>query len=225
MFEVFTTLRLINGQALWLEEHLDRLHRHAKLAGLKIPPSPCPLPSTGEGKFLMRLSLSMIGYHVQTRPLPMRPNTPVRVFISDQIATSQIKTNNRAVYDEAFKQAQKHGAFEGLLLNSEAYVVDGSRSSLILRQNKMLISLQGGIEGITRQKVLKEAKHHGFEIKEAYLKSHELEGELYLAGSGIGLLSTTMGAPWVNHPPPNPEATLLKIGSALGLSPDPELNA
>ena len=187
--EVFTTLRVVHGRPVWLKEHLARLHTHAKAVGFKIPPAPL-FQRGGRANCLLRIGLSEMGYSFQERPLPTVPRGPVRVHISDQIATSQLKTNERAVYNEAFRQAKAHGAFEGLLLNQEGYVVDGSRSSLILQQGNTLISLQGGIDGITRRKVLVYYQERGFEIREAYLRPRDLKGKLWLAGSGVGLLRT-----------------------------------
>ena len=192
MFEVFTTILVVDGKPLWLSEHLARLKLHAKLAGL--PPTPrlrrtSPLPK-GEGKKLLRISLNQEGYEITIRDLKPSPKE-ASVYISDQIATSQLKTNQRQVYDLAYQQAQQQGAFEGLLCNQDGYLVDGSRTSLLVRKDNTLTVLEGGIEGITRQQVCLQAQKLGFEIKRAYLKPSEIQGQLLIAGTGIGIIPVT----------------------------------
>jgi branched-subunit amino acid aminotransferase/4-amino-4-deoxychorismate lyase len=190
MVEVFTTVRVENGNPIDLVEHLERLHRHARLAGLKIPLNP-PFDKGGLGGIsdcLMRIAIRDGAYYVTTRLLPEGPKGPVKVILSSQIATSQIKTNNREVYDRAMNEARESDAFEALLCNPEGYVVDATRSSPFLIQGNRVISLLGGIDGITRRKHLAQLSKQGFEIHEAYLKPHELQGKLWIAGSGVGVL-------------------------------------
>ena len=192
MFEVFTTILVINGKAWWLNEHLSRLERHARLAGFKIPPTAPPFQKKVLKPHLLRISINENGYEIKTRelnlPSPKAYTQGVKVYISDQIATSQLKTNRREAYDLAYQQAQKNSAFEGLLCNQEGYLVDGSRTSLLVQKDNTLTILEGGIEGITRQQICLAAQELGFEIKRAYLKPNEIQGQLLLAGTGVGLL-------------------------------------
>ncbi len=208
MFEVFTTLRVINGKPQWLDEHLARLELHAKLAGLKIP-SPrvhtrgyinATASRIQNPLALIRLSFNKNNYEIKTRELNLPPPEAythgVTVYLSDQIATSQLKTNQRQVYDIAYQQAQEHGAFEGLLCNQDGYLVDGTRTSLLVRQGKTLTILEGGIEGITRQQICLQMQKLGFKIRRAYLKPSEIKGQLWLAGTGVGLLcSAALSSP------------------------------
>jgi branched-subunit amino acid aminotransferase/4-amino-4-deoxychorismate lyase len=186
VFEVFTTVLVQHDKPLWLKEHLARLELHGRLAGFKIPPA--PHLQKIDGTCLLRISLNQNGYEFKTRPYVQPPTGPVKIYVSDQIATSQIKTNQREAYDLAYGQAQEHSAFEGLLCNQDGYLVDGSRSSLLMLKDKTLTILEGGIEGITRQQVVLRAQTLGFKIKRAYLKPSEIDGQLFIAGTGIGLL-------------------------------------
>ncbi|MBL4818169.1 MAG: aminotransferase class IV [Deltaproteobacteria bacterium] len=199
--EVFTTILVINGRPLYFKEHLERLHKHAKLAGV-VMPAEAGIQSMSStildaslrwhDKRLLRVSLSSRGYRINTRPYSPPPlqayKQGVQVYITNQIACSELKLSNRKVYNEAYRQAQAQGAFEGLLLSPDGYVVDGSRSSPFLKQDNKIISLQGGIDGVTRQKFLEFAKKQGHKIQEAYLKPSELVGELFIAGTGMGVL-------------------------------------
>ncbi|MEI6790958.1 MAG: aminotransferase class IV [Myxococcaceae bacterium] len=205
MPEVFTTILVVDGQPRWLEEHLDRLNQHARESSLRGGAADVAIQDwmdcfnakafrndEGFERALLRLSINKQGYEIKIRAL--KPPSAkdyeqgVLVYLSDQIATSQIKTNERQVYDLAYEQARGQNAFEGLLLNPEGYLVDGSRTSLLLIQENRLTILEGGIKSITREQVALSAKKLGFEIKRAYLKPHELEGQLFLAGTGVGLV-------------------------------------
>lgn len=187
VFEVFTTILVQNGQPLWLKEHLARLKLHAKLAGLPYSRGMPAEALAKAGSYLLRISINQYGYAFKTRPYQPPPKGPVKIYLSDQIATSQIKTNQREVYDLAYQQAEQYGAFEGLLCNQDGYLVDGSRSSLLIVKDKTLTILEGGIEGITRQQVVLKAKALGFKIKRAYLKPSEINGQLLITGTGIGI--------------------------------------
>ncbi len=196
MMEVFTTVRVENGKPVYLAEHLDRLRWHAMLAGLVIPAEAGIQDWTpafaGVTSGLVRISIAGGNYHFTTRPLPKVPNGSVKIILSSQIATSQLKTNRREVYDVAMSEARSAGAFEALLCSPEGYVVDATRSSPFLIQGQKVISLLGGIDGITRRKHLEQLSTQGFEVYQAYLKPHELQGQLWIAGSGVGVLNTNL---------------------------------
>src|SRR3989338_4060374 len=160
MLEVFTTILVKNGQLCWLDAHLNRLWHHAKQIGFSNPPTPF-FQERDSKPHLLRLSINERGYSLKRRDF-VPPPAEATVYLSSQIATSQIKTNQRAVYDLAYQQARKQGAFEGLLLNKDGYLVDGSRSSLFVLKDTSITLLEGGIEGITRQQVALQAQKLGF---------------------------------------------------------------
>ncbi len=198
---VFTTIRLIDGKALWLESHLNRLKNHSEALGLgfagfeRLEAELLKYQKTS-GLNLLRLVVS--GDYVNSSIRPLTPPTleqyenGVKVHISSIQIHPQLgkyKTGNYLPYRLAKKEAESIGAFEALLLDSNGYLVDGSRSSLLLFQDNVLYALQGGLEGITRQKVLEKAMQFGIQTQQAYLKPEDIKGQLLLAGTGIGLLS------------------------------------
>jgi len=103
-------------------------------------------------------------------------------------AFSGFKSSNSSPYSQASEFAASQGAFEALLVDEEGFVVDGSRTSPLLFQDGVLISLEGGLEGITRKYVLKAATELGLPVARKKLKPHELDGVLLVAGSGVGLV-------------------------------------
>ena len=224
---VFTTLRVERGEALWLEEHLYRLRRHAAALGLPYP---------GDGVFLRDLeALKKEFSHLPCLRLRFtvgegvwlseaRPYTPpplaayeegVKVVLTPYRVhpdLARFKTGNYLPYRLALKEAEGQGAFEGLLQDGEGYVVDGSRTSPLLYRDGALLLLEGGLEGITREKVAQAARELGLRVERVRLYPWELplaappplpphqalrrrggeregaKGLLLLSGSGVGLL-------------------------------------
>ncbi len=224
---VFTTLRVERGRPLWLEEHLFRLRRHALALGLPYP---------GDGVFLkdlealkkefshlpclrLRFTVGEGVWLSEARPYSPPPLTAyeegVRVLLTPYRVHPDLcrfKTGNYLPYRLALKEAEGQGAFEGLLQDGEGYVVDGSRTSPLLYREGALFLLEGGLEGITREKVAQAARELGLRVERVRLYPWELplaappplpphqalrrrggeregaKGLLLLSGSGVGLL-------------------------------------
>ncbi|MEN2982483.1 MAG: aminotransferase class IV [Thermus sp.] len=200
---VFTTLRAEGGKPLWLEDHLGRLRRHAEALGLPYP---------GDGAFLRDLDFLLgalprvpclrlrftVGEGVwlsEARPYTPPPPSAYRQGVRVHLTAFRVhpdlaryKTGNYLPYRLALKEAEARGAFEGLLLDPWGYVVDGSRTSPLLYREGVLYLLEGGLEGLTREKVAAVAQGLGLKVVRARLRPKALQGLLLLAGSGVGLL-------------------------------------
>jgi 4-amino-4-deoxychorismate lyase len=199
-FFVFTTLRLEGGEPLWLPEHLERLRHHAEALGIA-PPGFGALEREVEhycqprSDLLLRLAVAPEAYASSARPFTPPPERAYAHGVSVRVTALRVhpdlgryKTGNYLPYRLARLEAERSGCFEGLLLDVEGHVVDGSRTSPLLYREGELRLLGGGVEGITRQKVAEHAATLGLRVSEARLKPDELEGQLLLAGTGIGLL-------------------------------------
>jgi branched-subunit amino acid aminotransferase/4-amino-4-deoxychorismate lyase len=204
---VFTTLRLERGQVLWQQEHFDRLKHHSEDLGLgftgfeQLELEVAKYQNTA-GLNLLRLVVSgnYVGSSIRPLIAPMSEQYTqgVNVHISRIQIHPQLgryKTGNHLPYRLAKKEADEVGAFEGLLLDALGNVVDGSRSSLLLFQDETLYSLSGGLEGITRQKILDKARELGIKTNRAYFKPKDISGQLLLAGTGMGLVPVGVAKP------------------------------
>lgn len=209
-FFVFTTLRLEGGEPLWLPEHLERLRRHAQALGIAFPgfralEREVEHYRQTRADLLLRLAVAPEGYAASARPFAPPPEPAYVRGVSVQVTALRVhpdlgryKTGNYLPYRLARRAAERAGHFEGLLLDLEGHVVDGSRTSPLLYRAGELQVLPGGVEGVTRQKVLECAVQMGLRVTEARLKPvalpvaqtrfDELQGQLLLAGTGVGLV-------------------------------------
>lgn len=195
---VFTTVRVEEGAPVLLDRHLARLADHARALGVDHPGDDAIVrdlhaAASGGGRRLVRITLGEGVRLVQARPLEAPPAHAYEQGVGAIVTTRRIhpdlgryKTGNHLPYRLAAADAAAAGAFEGLLLDSEGNVVDGSRTSPILVTGDDLVILEGGLDGVTREAVAIEARALGFFIRRE--RRSRLDGQLLLAGSGVGLV-------------------------------------
>lgn len=199
---IFTTLRVEAGQPLHWDRHLARLARTARDLGFAFPGEAAlardlaALAGAGS-RLLLRLTLTEGPRLAGVRPFEPPPSSlyerGAQAVVSRQRVhpdLARYKTGSHLPYHLARREAEAQGAFEGLLLDGANHLVDGSRTSPVLLQGDRLIVLEGGLDGITREVVAEEAQATGLRIERLSLRIDQLEGELLLAGTGVGLLPT-----------------------------------
>jgi 4-amino-4-deoxychorismate lyase len=215
---LFRTIRVNGGQPLFWDRHVDHLTTGCKRLGI---PAIDPRTLATEGaslfadggdgvlKIIITRGVGGRGYRPPDQPTPTRmlarfalPLAPtlvngVRVRlcttrVATQPATAGIKTLNRL--DQVLARAEWSDAetFEGLMLDSEGFIVGGTMSNLFLIQgNRLLTPLidRAGIAGIMRAAVL-DACGNGFETMEARLSISALDyaNEAFLTNSVIGVV-------------------------------------
>jgi len=206
-FSVFTTFLSFDRTPLFLEQHLDRLQNHTREIGLHYPGNQLFLSDLKQlltrGVLRIRLCVCEHGRISEATDFTPYPSKHIIKGINAVVTPFQVhpnfahlKTGNYLPYLMAKQYAQDHNAFEGLLTDKENNIVDGSKSSPLLYKNNTLTALKGGLEGITRQMVIKHSLSLKLKVKHSFIKTNELDGQLLLSGSGIGLIP--VGAP-VDH--------------------------
>jgi 4-amino-4-deoxychorismate lyase len=199
-FSVFTTFLSFEHKPLFLKEHLNRLKNQAEEIGLNYPGDTAFLSDlkilVSLGKLLRirltvgpKIRIAEAVSHVLPSPDCYKNGVKI-VFtpIQTHPQLAHLKTGNYLPYLMAKKKAEKENAFEGLLIDQNQHIVDGSRSSPMLYKDDTLTVLLGGLTGITRAMVLKKATALGLQVKYEYIKASQMQGQLLLAGSGIGLV-------------------------------------
>ncbi|WP_420596092.1 aminotransferase class IV [Deinococcus sp.] len=193
----FTSVRLHWGEAQFWPQHRARLADTAALLGLNAPQGTLMVPAAAHALeyALLRLTLTPQGMFVSWRPLPgaATPPSGLHALLTAQQVHPQWglhKTGNYLPYLLALQDARKAGADEGLLINVQGEVVDGSRSGLLLRLGGRLTVPDGGLPSVTRAAHLAQ-QGEPFDVRpitQADLRDAEA---IWLCGSGLGLRPVT----------------------------------
>ncbi|ACO46810.1 aminotransferase class IV [Deinococcus deserti] len=183
----FTTVRTRYAEPLHWAAHLGRLQSTCAFLGLSAPdpelPVLDPLPWG-----LARVTVTEAGTFLSHRLLQVgpRPEAGVQVRLTGVQVHPQLalhKTGNYLPYRLAMQAAD--GAFEGWLQDSSGRVVDGSRTSPLLRLNGQLVVPAGGLPSVTRAAYLS-----GQEFIERSVQAEELSQvtAAWVCGSGTGVV-------------------------------------
>ena len=217
---VFETLRVHEGKPIWWQQHIDRLLDGCRRLQFSIIPdveilrleadkllADCP---SGTLKIIITRGNSTSGYAAPADTMPNRvlimtsgirhqtkSEQGVILGICKQRITgcqqlSGIKHLNRLEQVLARMECQAEGWDEGLMLDNDDRVIEGSMSNLFVCQQGRLLTPrleQNGIEGICRGRIILLAEKNGINVEQCDLGLHDLlnSDELFLSNSLIGI--------------------------------------
>lgn len=129
---------------------------------------------------------SMYEHGLEVKTVAIRRNNP------DSLSP-RIKSLNYLNNILAKLEANQAGVVEGIMLNQEGYVAEGTSDNIFIVREGVLITppLSAGIlEGITRDSVLQLAKKLGIETREELFTRHDLytSDECFLTGTAAELI-------------------------------------
>lgn len=219
---LFETLRAYSGKIFRLTEHLNRLSDAARKLALSLPSDPLleallheTLQRNQFDDALLRLTVSRGEGAPGLNPDPCTTPTLVisaREFkgypaadYSSGVSGLIVQIRRNAAPDPALKsisflnnilaklEAKKEGAFEGLFLNSDGHLCEGTVSNLFWTQEGRLQTPSpacGILEGITRRVVLELAEAMRLEVEEGFYDAEHLltADEAFLTSSGLELM-------------------------------------
>jgi len=190
---LFETFLAVGEQAIFAEEHFDRLQRGAKTIGLDLPVSidrlqtwvkrtlrahRSPLKklrltvTSGESaRWLGRSGRPQVILSAAPHQLPTKP---FRLYVSDfkidhRSIFRPVKTLSYAINAAALKQALEANCDDALLLNQLGNVAEVTSANVFWIDGDFVFTpplTAGCLEGVTRRIVLREAKQLGIRIKE-----------------------------------------------------------
>jgi branched-chain amino acid aminotransferase len=196
---LFETFLACDDRVLFLQEHLGRLYRGARVIGLKPPVSSATLARwmkmtlKAHPARIKKLRLTVTSGEaakwvgIQGKPQVIlsaaphsMPTAPFRLQVSefrvDQDSEfRRIKTLSYAIHAAALKQAREAGYDDALMLNQKHEIAEVTSANIIWRHGHRVYTppLDAGcLEGVTRGAVLKGARKLGIRIIE---KSESLE--------------------------------------------------
>lgn len=245
---VFETLRVHEGKTIWWQQHIDRLLDGCRRLQFSIFPdveilrleankllADCP---SGTLKIIVTRGNSTSGYAAPADTIPNRvlSMTPgfrhqakseqgVILGVCKQRITgcqqlSGIKHLNRLEQVLARMECQAEGWDEGLMLDSDDRVIEGSMSNLFVCQQGRLLTPcleQNGIEGVCRGRIMLLAEINGINVEQCELGLQDLENsdELFLSNSLIGIWPVTRFNAKQYQPGPNTRLLQTKLEEEL----------
>ncbi|MES2663540.1 MAG: aminodeoxychorismate lyase [Pseudomonadota bacterium] len=190
---IFETIRVIDGQPQWLDLHLQRLQQGARTLFIPLIISQidqeirkvldCISNQSGSLKIIISPIGVRRGYRItqglhnqrciQWFPFSnsIQPQLPARIILCDvRLANNQklagIKHSARLEYVMAFEEVKKASADEGIVLNSEEFIVEALQANIFWIKNNVLCTpslKQAGVAGIMRKIILQAA--HELDLK------------------------------------------------------------
>ncbi|MGF3141443.1 aminotransferase class IV [Facklamia sp. P13064] len=165
---VFTTLKVINGQALFLDQHLSRLCQSAKALGFKSSITKNVIVNSINEKEMvdgaLKIILSPGNLVLQERSDPygkrFLPAKPLKLAKWQRHSSNTLLQHKSTMYlanKINLKQIREKRAFECIFLNEKDQITEGSFTNLFFVKDQELITAPtsaGLLPGIMRQWVL-----------------------------------------------------------------------
>jgi branched-subunit amino acid aminotransferase/4-amino-4-deoxychorismate lyase len=199
---LFETIRIRQGAAPFLGQHVARLMASCQVTGRQ-PPAPgiesrvlAHLPAAD---IIVRVTMDDRGERVETRAVP--PAGPMRIVFSGTRHEVYVhKSTLREVFDRARSRVVPFRADEAILLTGEGFLAEGCVTSVFFWQGSTLCTptLELGIlPGIGRARVIELARERKVTVEEGKYTRSVVEGlPLFLVNSVRGVLETAVHGDW-----------------------------
>jgi branched-chain amino acid aminotransferase len=170
--EIYEVLRIMNGVPLFLEDHMERFYRSAKLAGKTIQYTITDI-STFLAELIEKNQATegnvLISYNIHLKAFFIRHKYPTPEMYGQGVTCGILKAERKnpnakifqsPVRQQADKMIAENGFYEVILVDHDGFVTEGSRSNVCFVKNGQLFTSPGNqvLLGITRQKTLEIAK-------------------------------------------------------------------
>jgi len=211
---LFETMRALRGKIIYLDEHLKRLRRSARILKIKTPYSEKQLKDLIIKEVLIAKESDA---RVKLILSPNKPKAKISLILkkytpysapgynkgfSAQIARfkqneksimARLKTTSRALYENNFRAAKKNCFDEAIILNRKGHLTEATRSNIFFIKDKEIFTPSlacGCLGGITRKVVFALAKKRRLKIHcgKFTLKDLFASDEAFLTNSLMGIM-------------------------------------
>lgn len=195
---IYEVIRVIDSKPLFLNEHIERLHKSAKIIGISIWLSDFEIENRifllikknenccGNIKFVFTSEIenfqceeNFLAYFIEHKyPSDKQYKNGVQtVLLSAERETPNAKVLNTKIRNRANDLINKTKVYEAILLNNESFITEGSRSNIFfIKGNEVFTSpIRNVLPGITRQKVLEICKKNEIVLHEKAIPLVDLE--------------------------------------------------
>lgn len=205
-FGVYETIRVENNEALFLADHIERLHESARIIGLTHPfadieRNVAALIEALQGDTYNLKILLIGGDKPELYITASNPLFPDKKLYRDGVHCilyeyerpfPHAKTLNMLQSYLAYKAAWEAGAYDALLLDRDGCIREGTRTNFFAMKGKTLYSppQEKILLGVTRKVALKVAKENGYEIieKDISLDSLSEYDGAFLTSTSTGIM-------------------------------------
>jgi branched-chain amino acid aminotransferase len=213
-FGIFDFFKALDGQPVFLEDHLDRFERSARLMGLPMPASrealrdlihelirlnPHPLLGL---KLVLTGGLSPDGYapaevpnfFVIAKPFQFMdaPNGLTFMTVPHQRQLSEVKSLDYLLPIYLLRRQREVGA-DDVLYHHEGLITESSRSNVFIVKDETLITpARGMLRGVTRKHILQfAAEDFAVEERDVTLEETLHADEVFTTGSSKRIVAVT----------------------------------
>lgn len=207
---VYEVIRIMGGKPLFMEEHLERLKQSGLSLGMPVERieaavaedmkqvvAHCDIKDNNLKIVAGYLDSGAFSYVV----FPVKSFYPPEAYYKNGVKTvlmhverenPNAKVINTELSAKVDQMRETSEIFEGLLVDSEGRVTEGSRSNVFFIKGDRLLTPKSShvLLGITRQKLLMVTKDLKVDVEEAEIKADELQDydACFITGTSIGLL-------------------------------------
>jgi branched-chain amino acid aminotransferase len=190
---IYEVIRIMNGKVLFFEDHLQRFMNSMKQSEVKSKYTPDEITAliylliysigmkTGNIKFLFyinRNNQDFFAFQIpHNYPTTLEYNSGIKlVLFSAERHSPGIKEENTTLREKTQQYIIQQEAYEALLVNSEGFITEGSKSNFYLIRNNTLFTAPSGIvlEGITAKRLTLLCNHLHISIHEQLIPADSL---------------------------------------------------
>jgi len=204
IYEVF---RVINGVALFLEDHIERLQHSIDEAGI-LTEAQSLLPdidkllklngyATGNIKIIFwkteKTNHSMLFYDKHLYPTEQQFTEGVTLgLLERERQNPNVKLFDSSMRKDAGELIESNNFYEVILLNQQGFITEGSRSNIFFIKDDTLFTAPSSevLQGVTRKKIIEIIKNLSisFEEKHVHINDITLYESIFITGTSRRVL-------------------------------------
>jgi branched-chain amino acid aminotransferase len=204
---IYEVLRVVNGKAIFLENHLKRMKNSFELIGeiftlsyeeiiIKIDElirnenKLCGNIKITYDIYIKDIKIFFIDHSYPS--IEMYQNGVETILYFGERENPNAKIINDDFREKVNKEIKYKNVYEAILVDNNGYITEGSRSNIFMvKDNKLLTShIKSVLPGVTRGEIIKLAEKFGIDIKEVeynYLDIEKLDG-MFISGTSPKVL-------------------------------------
>ena len=184
---IYEVLRVINGKAVFLKDHIERMKRSFALINMEFPFNTEDVEK--KVNEVIKKNDNVLGnikitYNTASKNLKIYYIK--HSYPSNELYTEGVKT---ILY---YGERENPNAFEAILVDRNGLITEGSKSNIFAIKDGKLITAKAEavLKGITRDKIIDIAKEIGIEFEEVYIKSEDIDklDAMFISGTSPKIL-------------------------------------